>query len=241
MILTDETILKEIERGNIYIQPFHHSRLGSNSYDLTLGRELIMYHDGSEWETKPLDCKKPPEGTGVTMDNNGYTLYPGNLYLGYTNEYTAAHTTVPMIEGKSSIGRLGIRIHATAGFGDIGFAGHWTLEIDVVVPVIIYPNMPIAQIYFNDVSGKCLNPYHKKQDAKYSKQEARPVPSAMWKNFQKGPELKSYTALGELEQMRKFDSMSTGKMQSTVPNESNVPQQQTFDEGKEYNASRLIN
>lgn len=185
MILTDLSILGAIANGEIEIRPFDRERLGSNSYDLTLGNKLLVYPGYTTARVK-LDCKQPAIGyREEVIPEIGYTLWPGNLYLGYTNEFTAAHKTVPMIEGKSSIGRLGIRIHATAGFGDIGFAGTWTLEIDCVVPVIIYPNMPIAQIYFVEVKGKCLKPYSSKKDAKYTNQQAGPVSSAMWKNWDK--------------------------------------------------------
>jgi len=179
MVLVDQSILNAMKVGDIEIKPFDRNRLGSNSYDLTLGPTLYHYPSSIT-----LDCRKEPTGYITNeIPEDGFLLIPGDLYLGYTNEITHAKTTVPCIEGKSSIGRLGISIHATAGFGDVGFKGTWTLEISCIVPVIIYPNMPIAQIYFHLTQGKCQNPYNFKKDSKYSDQPARPVPSAMWKNF----------------------------------------------------------
>jgi dCTP deaminase len=179
MVLVDQDILNAIKVKDIEITPFDRKRLGSNSYDLTLGPTLFHYSSAVF-----LDCKKEPiHYATINLTEVGFLLMPDELYLGNTNEYTVAKTTVPCIEGKSSIGRLGISIHATAGFGDVGFAGTWTLEISCIVPVRIYPNMPIAQIYFHLTQGKCQVPYHRKDDSKYKSQSGAPVISAMWKNF----------------------------------------------------------
>ena len=108
--------------------------------------------------------------------------YPHIFYLGVTEEYTETHAHVPFLEGKSSTGRLGIDIHATAGKGDVGFCGHWTLEISVKQPVKIYKGMPIGQLIYFPVEGEIENPYDKKKNAKYSHQPDKPVESMMWKN-----------------------------------------------------------
>jgi dCTP deaminase len=178
MILSDSAILQAIEDNSIGIEPFDIKCLGSNSYDLHLSKHIAWYDD------HVLDAKKDNPITHMVMDEEGQTLYPNQLYLASTVESTYAKDTVPMIEGKSSIARLGIQIHLTAGFGDVGFLGHWTLEISVIEEVIVYPNMPIAQIYFQGVKGIVNKPYHKKKDAKYSEQGALPVGSKMYKNFQ---------------------------------------------------------
>ena len=81
-------------------------------------------------------------------------MSPNRLYLGRTNEFTRTDRYVPMLEGRFSTGRLGLFIHVTAGFGDIGFAGYWTLEIFCVQPVRIYPNVEICQIYYYDIDGE---------------------------------------------------------------------------------------
>jgi dCTP deaminase len=87
------------------------------------------------------------------------------------------------LEGKSSTGRLGIDIHATAGKGDVGFCGYWTLELSASKPVRVYAGMPVAQLIYYVVSGKVDRLYNKKASAKYSYQEKRPKESMMWKNF----------------------------------------------------------
>ena len=178
MILTDNDIVKQIKSGFIEISDFKQENLGSNSYDLTLGSSLLVY-TGEE-----LDCKE--ENPFVRFEipvDEGYMLLPGQLYLGVTGERTRTKHHMPFIEGKSSIGRLGISIHATAGVGDIGFNGYWTLELSVIKPVRVYAGMPIAQILFLLPLGTCINPYSLKKNAKYKDQEAIPIPSAMWKNF----------------------------------------------------------
>ena len=179
MKLADSEILKSIEKNEIRIEPFNKEQLGSNSYDVTLDEKLIVYNE------KVLDSKKKNNFSEIKIPEKGFVLYPNVLYLGCTNEKTYTQNHIPLIEGKSSIGRLGIFIHATAGFGDIGFEGYWTLEISVVMPVIVYPNMPIGQLVFEEAKGECLNPYGKKKTAKYSGQPKKPIPSMMWKNFKK--------------------------------------------------------
>ncbi|MDB5226242.1 MAG: deoxycytidine triphosphate deaminase, partial [Bacteroidota bacterium] len=138
MILTDKGILNEMEKGTIVIEPFDRDCLGTNSYDVHLGKDLAMY-------TSPeLDAKKHNQIAPILIPEEGYVLHPGNLYLGVTEEYTETHAHVPFLEGKSSIGRLGIDIHATAGKGDVGFCNHWTLEISVIHPVRVYAGMPVG-------------------------------------------------------------------------------------------------
>ncbi len=86
------------------------------------------------------------------------------------------------MEGKSSVGRLGIDIHATAGKGDVGFCNTWTLEISVVQPVRVYAGMPIGQLIFFDVKGDVQRKYNEKDNAKYTHKTVKPVESMMWKN-----------------------------------------------------------
>ena len=104
------------------------------------------------------------------------------MYLGVTEEYTETHKHVPFLEGKSSVGRLGIDIHATAGKGDVGYCNTWTLEISVSQPVRIYAGMPIGQLIYFMVEGDVKNLYNKKSNAKYNKRTIKPLESMMWKN-----------------------------------------------------------
>jgi dCTP deaminase len=176
MILSDHRILEEIEKETIKIQPYNREFLGSNSYDVHLGKHLATYKD------KILDAKKHNEIIHFEIPEEGYVLQPGQLYLGATEEYTETHVHVPFLEGKSSTGRLGIDIHATAGKGDVGFCGNWTLEISCKIPVRIYKGMPIGQLIYFPVDGEVEVKYNSKKDAKYSGQPDRPVESMMWKN-----------------------------------------------------------
>lgn len=176
MILTDKEILEEMQSGTILIEPFKADCLGTNSYDVHLGKYLATYID------KELDARKHNKITEFEIPDDGFVLQPGILYLGVTEEYTETHAHVPFLEGKSSTGRLGIDIHATAGKGDVGFCNTWTLEISVAQPVRIYHGMPIGQLIYFKVSGEVNNLYNKKPGAKYNERTTRPVESMMWKN-----------------------------------------------------------
>lgn len=176
MILTDVEILKSIEDGNIVIEPFRPDCLGTNSYDVHLGKWLAVY------ENHELDAKKHNTILHFEIGADGFVLMPGTLYLGVTEEYTETHHTVPFLEGKSSIGRLGIDIHATAGKGDVGFCNTWTLEISCVQPVRVYAGMPVGQLIYFKVEGDIKNYYNKKSNAKYNQRTEKPVESMMWKN-----------------------------------------------------------
>lgn len=177
MILSDAEILDNIERGRIVIRPFRRERLGSNSYDVHLGKMLAVYLD------KILDAKSHNHIQMFEIPEDGFVLMPEKLYLGVTEEYTETHDHVPFLEGKSSVGRLGIDIHATAGKGDVGFCNYWTLEISVKQPVRIYAGMPIGQLIYFEVKGNVLMPYNRKGSAKYNERHALPMESMMWKNF----------------------------------------------------------
>jgi len=176
MILTDKEILSEMEKGNIVIEPFNQSCLGTNSYDVHLGKYLATYKDAV------IDARKHNHIEVFEIPEEGYVLEPKTLYLGVTEEYTESHAQVPFLEGKSSVGRLGIDIHATAGKGDVGFCNTWTLEISVTQPVRIYYGMPIGQLIYFEVKGEIENLYNKKSSAKYNVRTIKPVESMMWKN-----------------------------------------------------------
>lgn len=176
MILSDTRILEEIEKGTIKITPYDRESLGSNSYDVHLGKWLATY------KNHLLDAKQHNEIEYFEIPEEGFVLYPHIFYLGVTSEYTETHAHVPFLEGKSSTGRLGIDIHATAGKGDVGFCGNWTLEISVKQPVKIYKYMPIGQLIYFPVDGEIEIKYNQKKNSKYSNQPDRPIESMMWKN-----------------------------------------------------------
>jgi dCTP deaminase len=139
--------IKRLLGGDIIIDPFDPSRLNPNSYNLTLHNELMVY------EEVVLDMRKANRVRRITIPAEGLVLQPNQLYLGRTVERTETHNLVPMIEGRSSIGRLGLFVHVTAGFGDVGFRGYWTLEIFAVQPVRIYPAVAICQIFYHAIQG----------------------------------------------------------------------------------------
>lgn len=144
MILNHDEILEEVKACNICISPFCKNNVGSNSYDVRLDKKLLWYTT-----TKFLDSAKENKTKPLFIPKDGLILYPNTLYLGSTIEHASSgNNLVPMIEGKSSLARLGIQVHITGGFGDIGFKGNWTLEIIVVNPVKIYYGMRIAQLYW---------------------------------------------------------------------------------------------
>lgn len=128
-----------------------------------------------------LDMKQDTPTYELDIPDRGLVLVPGRLYLGHTVEYTETHDCVPCIEGRSSIGRLGIAIHATAGFGDVGFCGTWTLEISVIEPVRIYPHVGFCQISYDTVEGE-IRRYNSE---KYQGQRT-PKPSGLWRELQTG-------------------------------------------------------
>jgi dCTP deaminase len=176
MILSDQEILAEIQKGTILIEPYRADCLGSNSYDVHLAKYLAVYED------EILDARKHNKIREFEIPQEGFVLLPGKLYLGVTEEYTETHAHVPFLEGKSSVGRLGIDIHATAGKGDVGFCNTWTLEISVSQPVRVYAGMPIGQLIYFEVKGEVENLYNRKSNAKYTTRTIKPVESMMWKN-----------------------------------------------------------
>lgn len=176
MILTDKKILEHIESKSIVVEPFRRECLGTNSYDVHLGKTLGIYED------RILDARKHNKIKLLEIPADGYVLEPEVFYLGVTEEYTETHAHVPFLEGKSSVGRLGIDIHATAGKGDVGFCNFWTLEISVKQPVRVYAGMPIGQLIYFEVKGDVLTGYNVKANAKYNTRAPIPVESMMWKN-----------------------------------------------------------
>lgn len=173
MILSGKEIQRHMGK-DIVIQPFDPKRLNPNSYNLSLHNQLLVY------ENRLLDMKVPNPVKTLTIPESGLVLEPDKLYLGRTNEFTQTDRFVPMLEGRSSVGRLGLFIHVTAGFGDVGFAGYWTLEIFCVQPIRIYPNVEICQIYYHDIQGE-YEPY---QSGKYQNNTGI-QPSLLYRDFEK--------------------------------------------------------
>lgn len=150
MILSGQEIQQRLG-DDILIEPFRPEQLNPNSYNLCLHNELMVYTD------PVLDMKKPPQTEALVIPEEGLVLEQGRLYLGRTCEHTTTNNLVPMLEGRSSIGRLGLFIHVTAGFGDVGFSGYWTLEMFCIHPIRIYPGVEICQIFYHSIEGDHQN------------------------------------------------------------------------------------
>lgn len=150
MILSGLEIKKHL--GNdIMIEPFDENSLNPNSYNLRLADELLVYDE------EILDMRNKNKFHKIKIPHDGLIIYPGKLYLGQTIEFTQTNNFIPMLEGRSSIGRLGMFVHVTAGFGDVGFKGFWTLEIHCIQPIKIYAGIEICQIYYHTIQGNYEN------------------------------------------------------------------------------------
>lgn len=195
---------KDIEHAvlisrDIVIEPFHREKLGTNSYDVHLARTLRVYKREFEHvmhvpdinagmigapkmmmsDEIPLDARVPRETIDIEIPDDGYVLQPGELYLASTIEYTESHVHLPLLNGKSSIGRLGLSIHVTAGTGDVGFCGHWTLELFVIKPLRVYAGMAVGQLLWFDASDTPAVPYNMKRSAKYNNRDPLPMASKL--------------------------------------------------------------
>jgi len=171
MILSGKEIASKIG-DDIIIDPFDKSKINPNSYNLALHNELLIYQDSL------LDMKKENKVEKISIPQDGLVLEPYRLYLGRTIEYTETKNLVPMLEGRSSIGRLGLFIHVTAGFGDVGFKGYWTLEIFCIQPVKIYSGVEVCQIYYHTIEGE----YEGYSSGKYQNNKGI-QPSLLYRDF----------------------------------------------------------
>lgn len=178
MILSGLKIAEEVKAGRIYISDFDEKRLNPNSYNLRLADEILTYEPSPFDDEDFLDMKNDNGHMYGKIPESGFVLRPGRIYLARTMERTRTDGYVPMLEGRSSVGRLGIFIHATAGFGDVGFDGYWTLELSCVQPVRIYPGVEICQIYYHTIDGD-YEPY---RSGKYQWNNGV-QPSMLWKEF----------------------------------------------------------
>lgn len=140
---------------------------------------FMHYHPPQVLPLEPLDMAKDEPVVAVDIPSTGMNLWPGVMYLGATLEYTETPNHAPKLDGRSSVGRLGKMIHVTAGFGDVGFKGDWTLEIVVVYPLKVYPGVPICQIAYSTVQGERMN-----YTGQYQGQRG-PKKSGLWKSVQK--------------------------------------------------------
>ena len=172
MILSGKEIKNRLGK-EIKIEPYNETQLNPNSYNLRLHNELLVYEDST------LDMKKENKYKSIIIPPEGIVLEPNKLYLGRTIEYTETDKFVPMLEGRSSIGRLGLFVHVTAGFGDVGFRGYWTLEIHCIQPIRVYADVEICQIYYHSIDGE----YSTYSSGKYQNNSGI-QPSLLYKDFE---------------------------------------------------------
>lgn len=174
-VLSGPEIRRQMDLGKIVIEPFDPeiNIINPNSVNLRIGNKLLTY------KRHVLDMAIDNPHTVREIPEDGIELRPGTLYLATTMERTITHGLQPKIDGRSSVGRLGLTVHITAGFGDCSFDGEWTLELSCVQPIIIYPFTPICQISYNTIHGD-LQHYN----GRYQNQVG-PRPSAFWKDIRK--------------------------------------------------------
>ncbi|MEC3891826.1 dCTP deaminase [Nocardiopsis sp. LDBS1602] len=170
MICTGRAITEGVRTGAIRIEPFIPDQVNPNSINVRLGRTLHVY-TGSV-----LDSYKPNPTREVQIPEEGFVLQPHTLYLGHTIERVGSTRHVPLLEGRSSVGRLGLHVHITAPIGDLGFYGQWTLHLTPVQPLRVYAGMQIAQVMFEVASGEVDLYQGKYQGA------SGPRPSEMWRH-----------------------------------------------------------
>ena len=186
MILSDRTIREEIEAGRIVIDPFDPACVQPSSVDLHVDAEFRVFANN---RYPYIDVKQEqPDLTELieTKPDEPFILHPGEFVLGSTLERVALPTDlVARLEGKSSLGRLGLLIHSTAGYVDPGWDGYLTLELSNVanLPITIYPRMKIGQLSFVQLTEPAERPYGSEGiGSKYQGQRG-PTPSRYWQNF----------------------------------------------------------
>ena len=185
MVLSDRTIRRLLEEGRIEIEPYDESLLQPSSVDVRVDRYFRVFHNA---RYPFIDVREPQEDLTelVKIDDEPFILHPGEFVLGSTLErIRLPDDLVARLEGKSSLGRLGLLIHSTAGFIDPGWDGHVTLELSNVanLPITIYHGMKIGQLSFVQLSEPAESPYGSGSlCSKYQGQKG-PTPSRYWQNF----------------------------------------------------------
>ncbi|MAG16258.1 dCTP deaminase [Candidatus Woesearchaeota archaeon] len=187
MILSDKSIKEEIEKGNIVIEPYNVECVQPSSIDVHLSGKFLVFNKAQH---AVIDVKEQQDNLmqSVEVKDDSFILHPGEFVLGSTMENVKMPNHIAgRIEGKSSLGRLGLLIHSTAGYIDPGFKGNLTLELSNVspLPIKLFPNMKIGQISFMHMSSEVENPYgSEKLKSKYQGNEG-PKQSKFYENFEK--------------------------------------------------------
>ncbi len=173
MILTGNEIEKQVEQKRIHISPFNKADINPNSYNFRLGDTLKVYNSGV------LDPMIQNPYTTISIPKEGLVLQPNTLYLGHTIEEMGSDHYVPIMQARSSVGRLGLYIYLNSGLGDLGFKRQWTLELHAIHPLKIYPEMKVGQMLFWKPVGDITLYQGKYKDA------VGPQTSQIWRDYQK--------------------------------------------------------
>jgi dCTP deaminase len=188
VVLSDRTIRAEIASGRITIEPFDPDLVQPSSVDVRVDRRFRVFRNA---RYPYIDVRQPMEGLTELVEVEGdepFILHPGEFVLGQTLErLTLPNDLVARLEGKSSLGRLGLLIHSTAGFVDSGFSGNLTLELSNVanLPITIYHGMPIGQVSFMRMDAPVEHPYGSGEARSKYQGQAEPTPSRFWLNFER--------------------------------------------------------
>ncbi len=187
MVLSDRGIRQAVEAGRIRLDPFDDGLIQPASVDVRCDRRFRVFRNSSY---SHIDVKQEQAELTELIEIEGdgpFILHPGEFVLGATLErVTLGDDIVSRLEGKSSLGRLGLQVHSTAGFIDPGFDGHVTLELANVanLPITLYPGMKIGQMSFMDLDGPAEKPYGSGALGSKYQGQVGPTPSAYWRNFQ---------------------------------------------------------
>lgn len=171
IMLSSSGILEAIDRGDIVISPFHAPSLNPNSYDLHLAPTLLVFKYVSPFDFK---VERVPDDQ-VEIPFDGYLLSSNYFYLATTAEYTETYNLVPKIRAKSSSSRCGLDVTRSGGFGDVAYKGHWTMAIKPAIDVIVYPYMPICQIYYESINPTQVNLDYQ-TTGRYNNEKPIPMP-----------------------------------------------------------------
>jgi dCTP deaminase len=188
VVLSDRTIRVELEAGRIVIEPFDPTLVQPSSVDVRVDRRFRVFHNA---RYAYIDVRRPMDDLTELVEVQGdepFILHPGEFVLGQTLErVTLPDDVVARLEGKSSLGRLGLLIHSTAGFVDSGFSGNLTLELSNVanLPITIYHGMPIGQISFMRMDGPVEHAYGSGDTGSKYQGQAEPTPSRFYLNFER--------------------------------------------------------
>jgi dCTP deaminase len=188
MVLSDRTIKEEIDAGRIAFDPFDPEMIQPSSVDVRVDRQFRVFHNA---RYPYIDVRQAMDDLTELVqveDDEPFILHPGEFVLGQTLERVRLpNDLVARLEGKSSLGRLGLLIHSTAGFVDAGFQGNLTLELSNVanLPITIYHGMPIGQISFMRMDGPVENPYGSDETGSKYQGQAEPTPSRFYLNFER--------------------------------------------------------